>query len=221
MPLNVPVAITVPPTNQTFTVHTDRQRWSVEQLAAAPDGRAAQVEAVREGVRRAASTCTYAQLTQADYETVTHPDGSVTVTGRVLCDEADCYAAAQRHHFDDAEKIEAKAATDWLAGKKLSLPRPEEIRVKQVHVLSEDQMHQHRSALRFLIAGLLCTAISGALSLVDYTKPEGTSPGNHITVWVWTNVDSLADFLTPFVLLGGIVLIGIGAVRLATLRSVK
>lgn len=121
MPLNVPVTITLPPLDRSYTVHTDRQRWSADQLATVPDGRDFMERAVRRGVREAALSCAYAQFTPAVIVTDPHPDGSVTMTGRVLCDNKDCHTAAQRHHLDAAEAIEAKAAAEWAFEKDLGL----------------------------------------------------------------------------------------------------
>ncbi|ORT54652.1 hypothetical protein [Streptomyces sp. CB03238] len=214
MPLNVPVTITVPPIDRSFTVHTDRQRWSAEQLAAEPDGRAALEAAVREGVRKAASTCAYAQLTEPDIAVAEHPDGSVTMTGRVLCDETDCHAAAQRHHFDAAESIEAKAAAEWAAQKELDFA-PGELGVVQERALSGHDRRQRRAAFGFLLVGVLCAAAGGAMSQYDYTKPEGTSPGTNINVWIWTNVDSLCNHLAFPAVIAGTLLVLYGFVRLA------
>ncbi|MFF4173685.1 hypothetical protein [Streptomyces sp. NPDC001744] len=216
MPLNVPVTITLPPIDRSYTVHTDRQRWSAEQLAAEPDGRAAQEAAVREGVRKAASTCAYAQLTEPDIDTAAHPDGSVTMTGRVLCDESDCHSAAQRHHFDAAESIEAKAAADWVAQKELDLA-PGELAVHQERVRTGyyDKRDQRRASLGFVLVGVLCVAAGGGMGQYDYTKPKGTSPGTNINVWIWTNVDSLCNHLAFPALVAGTLLIMFGVCRLA------
>ncbi|MBD0844240.1 hypothetical protein [Streptomyces sp. TRM68416] len=214
MPLNVPVTLTVPPTDRSFTVHTERQRWSAEQLAAEPDGRAALEAAVREGVRKAAATCAYAQLTEPDIDTAAHPDGSVTMTGRVLCDEADCHTAAQRHHFDAAESIEARAAADWVAQKELDLA-PGELTVVQERVATGHDRRQRRASFGFVLAGAVCAAAGGAMSQYDYTKPEGTSPGTSINVWIWTNVDSLCNHLAFPAVIAGTLLVLYGVARLA------
>lgn len=213
MPLNVPVTLTVPPIDRRFTVHTDRQRWSAEQLAAVPDGRAALEAAVREGVRKSAATCAYAQLTAPDIAVAAHPDGSVTMTGRVLCDEADCHAAAQRHHFDAAESIEAKAAADWVAQKELDLA-PGELAVVQERVTTGHDQRQRRAALSFMLVGVVCAAAGGAMSQYDYTKPKGTSPGTNISVWIWTNVDSLCNHLAFPAVIAGALLALYGVARL-------
>lgn len=131
MPLNVPVTLTVPPIDRRFTVHTDRQRWSAEQLASEPDGRAALEAAVREGV------------------------------------------------------------------------------------LSDDDRRQHRASFGFMLVGVLCAAAGGAMSQYDYTKPEGTSPGTNINVWIWTNVDSLCDHLAFPAVVAGTLLVLFGFGRLA------
>ncbi|MEW1926403.1 hypothetical protein [Streptomyces sp. NPDC088360] len=220
MPLNVPVTIHLPPIDRSFTVHTDRQRWSAEQLAAAPDGRAALEAAVREGVRKAASTCAYAQLTAPDIETAAHPDGSVTMTGRVLCDEAECHAAAQRHHFDAAESIEAKAAADWAAEKDLGIPAGK-LRVVQQRARTGHDRRQRRAALLSVLAGVLCAVAGGAMGQYDYTKPEGTSPGTNIDVWIWSNVDSLCTHLAFPAVLAGALLVLFGFGRLTLTRVTK
>ncbi|WP_331718750.1 hypothetical protein [Streptomyces sp. NBC_00212] len=214
MPLNVPVTITVPPIDRSFTVHTDRQRWSAEQLAAAPDGRGALEAAVREGVRKAASTCAYAQLTEPDIDTAAHPDGSVTLTGRVLCDESDCHAAAQRHHFDAAESIEAKAAADWVAQKELSLA-PGELKVVQEHLRTGRDQQQRRLSFLFVLAGVLCAAAGAAMGQYDYHRPESAS-GSSLTVWIGENVDALCNHLAfPAIVAGALlVLFGFGRAAL-------
>ncbi|QHC33871.1 hypothetical protein [Streptomyces sp. HF10] len=217
MPLNVPVTITLPPIDRSYTVHTDRQRWSAEQLAAEPDGRAAQETAVREGVRKAASTCAYAQLTEPDIDTAAHPDGSVTMTGRVLCDEDDCHAAAQRHHFDAAESIEAKAAADWAAEKDMGVPAGE-LRVVQERVRTAPRRQRRRASLAFMAVGLLCVAIGVVMSRYDYTKPAGTSPGIDIDVWIWTNVDSLCNHLASPLTIAGALIAFYGVVRDVTTK---
>ncbi|MFD0253649.1 hypothetical protein ACFVGX_22345 [Streptomyces sp. NPDC127113] len=220
MPLNVPVTITVPPIDRSFTVHTDRQRWSAEQLAAEGDGRAALEAAVREGVRKAASACAYAQLTEPDIAVATHPDGSVTMTGRVLCDEGDCHAAAQRHHFDAAESIEAKAAADWVAQKELDLA-PGELGVVQERVLSDEDRRQRRASFGFVLAGVLCTAAGAGMDQYDYTKPAGTSPGTDVNVWFWTNVDSLCNTLAFPAVVAGALLVLFGFGRLVVTNTAK
>lgn len=214
MPLNVPVTLTLPPVDRAFTVHTDRQRWTAEQLEAVPDGRAFMERAVRRGVREAALSCAYAQFTSADVVTVPHPDGSVTMTGRVLCDEKDCHIAAQRHHFDDADSIEAKAAADWVAQKELDLA-PGELDVVQKRVSTDFDRRQRRASLGFCLIGVLCAAAGGAMSQYDYTKPEGTSPGTHIQVWLWQNVDSVCNHLAFPAVIAGTLLFMFGVVRLA------
>ncbi|WP_433407067.1 hypothetical protein [Streptomyces sp. CA-146814] len=216
MPLNVPVTLTTPPIDRRYTVHTDRQRWSAEQLADQPDGRAALETAVREGVRKAASTCAYAQLTEPDIDLAEHPDGSVTMTGRVLCDEADCHAAAQRHHFDAAESIEAKAAAEWVAQKELDLA-PGELAVHQEHVRTGyyDQQEKRRASYGFMVVGVLCTAAGAGMGQYQYTKPEGSSPGTDIRVWFWQNIDSLCNFLAFPMVVAGALLVMFGVVRLA------
>ncbi|MBX7471228.1 hypothetical protein K1Y80_34790 [Streptomyces sp. MAG02] len=218
MPLNVPVTLTTPPIDRRYTVHTDRQRWSAEQLADQPDGRAALEAAVREGVRKAASTCAYAGLTEPDIDTTEHPDGSVTTTGRVLCDEDDCHSTAQRHHFDAAESIQAKAAADWVAQKELDLA-PGELAVVQKHFLSDHDRRQRRASLGFMLAGVLCTAAGAGLGQYDYTKPAGTSPGTNLIVWIWTNVDSLCNTLAYPAIVAGTLLILFGVVRLAVTNA--
>ncbi|NGO40649.1 hypothetical protein [Streptomyces ureilyticus] len=218
--LNVPVTLTVPPIDRSFTVHTDRQRWSAEQLAAEPDGRAALETAVREGVRKAASTCAYAQLTEPDIDTAAHPDGSVTMTGRVLCDEADCHTAAQRHHFDAAESIEAKAAADWVAQKELDLA-PGELAVVQERVLTGHDRRQHRASFGFVLIGVLCAAAGGAMGQYDYHKPKGASPGTNVSVWFWENVDSLCNHLAVPAVVAGTLLVLFGFGRLAVTNATK
>ncbi|KUF17357.1 hypothetical protein [Streptomyces silvensis] len=215
MPLNVPVTITLPPIDRQFTVHTDRQRWCAEQLAASPDGRAALEAAVREGVRKAAPACAYAQLTAPDIETAAHTDGSVTMTGRVLCDESDCHAAAQRHHVDAAESIEAKAAADWVAQRELG-PAPGELGVVRKRVLSSADRRQRRASFGFVLVGVLCVAAGGAMGQYDYTKPAGTSPGTSIGVWIGTNADSLCNTLALPAILAGALLVLFGPGRLVT-----
>ncbi|MFD8415486.1 hypothetical protein ACFV2Q_27615 [Streptomyces sp. NPDC059650] len=214
MPLNVPVILGLPPVDRAFTVHANRQRWSAEQLAAEPDGRAALETAVREGVRKAASTCAYAQLTEPDITVEEPPDGSVTITGRVLCDEKDCHASAQRHHFDATDAIEAKAAADWAAQKELDLA-PGEVEVVLRSVRTDFDRRQRRASLTFCLIGVLCMGAGGAMGQYDYTKPEGTSPGTHIDVWFWQNVDSLCNHLAFPAVLAGTLLFMFGVVRIA------
>lgn len=218
MPLNVPVTLTTPPTDRSFTVHTDRQRWSAEQLVAVPDGRAHMERAVRRGVRETALSCTYAQFTEADIDTAAHPDGSVTMTGRVLCDEDDCYSTAQRHHFDAAESIQAKAAADWVAQKELDLA-PGELAVVQERVLSGHDRRQFRASLGFMLAGVLCVAAGAGMGQYDYTKPASASPGTNPIVWIWTNVDSLCNHLAFPALVAGTLLILFGGARLAVTNA--
>ncbi|MFE4829816.1 hypothetical protein [Streptomyces sp. NPDC056672] len=214
MPLNVPVTLTTPPIDGRYTVHTDRQRWSAGQLADHLDGRAALEAAVRTGVRKAASTCAYAGLTEPDIDTAAHPDGSVTMTGRVLCDESACHTAAQHHYFDAAESIEAKTAADWVAQKKLDLA-PGELGVVQERVRTGHERRQRRGSLGFVLVGVLCAAAGGAMSQYDYTKPKGTSAGTNISVLIWTNVDSLCDQWAFPAVIAGTLLALYGAARLA------
>ncbi|MFE7658106.1 hypothetical protein ACFU6M_35415 [Streptomyces bottropensis] len=214
MPLNVPVTLTLPPVDRSFTVHTDRQRWSAEQLATVPDGRDFMERAVRRGVREAALSCAYAQFTPAEVVTDPHPDGSVTMTGRVLCDEKDCHTAAQRHHFDDAESIEAKAAADWVAQKELDLA-PGELDAVQKRLSTDFDRRQFRASLGFMVIGMVCVTAGGAMSQYDYTKPEDTSPGTHISVWFWQNVDSVCNHLAFPAVVAGTLLFLFGVVRLA------
>ncbi|WP_455355907.1 hypothetical protein [Streptomyces sp. SYSU K217416] len=217
MPLNVPVTITLPPLDRSFTVHTDRQRWSAEQLAVEPDGRAALEAAVREGVRKAASTCAYAQLTEPDIDTAAHPDGSVTMTGRVLCDEADCHAAAQRHHFDAAESIEAKAAADWAAEKDMGIPAGK-LRVVQQRVRSDHGRRQRRVSLLFVLVGVLCAAAGGAMGQYDYHRPEFAS-GSSFTVWIGEDFDAICNHLAFPAIVAGTLLVLFGFVRLAVTNA--
>ncbi|MEV6147055.1 hypothetical protein [Streptomyces sp. NPDC051992] len=216
MPLNVPVTLTTPPIDRRYTVHTERQRWSAEQLAAEPDARTALETAVREGVRKAASTCAYAQLTEPDIDVAEHPDGSVTMTSRVMCDEADCHAAAQRHHFDAAESIEAKAAAEWVAQRELDFA-PGELAVYQERVRTGyyDKRQQRRASIGFVLVGVLCAAAGGAMGQYDYTKPKGASPGTDFTVWIAQNVDSLCNHLAFPAVVAGTLLVLFGFVRLA------
>ncbi|PKV82723.1 hypothetical protein [Streptomyces sp. TLI_146] len=65
-----------------------------------------------------------------------------------LCDECDCHIAAQRHHFDAAESIEAKAAA-WAAQKELDLV-PGELGVVQERVLSGHDWRRRRASLGFV-----------------------------------------------------------------------
>ncbi|MEW1632238.1 hypothetical protein AB0387_33565 [Streptomyces sp. NPDC089173] len=218
MPLNVPVTLTTPPIDRWYTVHTDRQRWSAEQLADQPDGRAALETAVREGVRKATSTCAYAGRTEPDIDTTEHPDGSVTTTGRLLCDEADCYSSAQRHHFDAAESIQAKAAADWVAQKELDLA-PGGPAVVQKRFLSDHERHQRRASFGFVLAGVLCTTAGAGMDPCHYTKPAGTSPGTNSIVWFWTNVDSLCNTLAFPAVFAGTLLIMFGVGRLAVTNA--
>lgn len=216
MPLNVPVTLHLPPIDRSYTVHTDRQRWSAEQLAAEADGRAALEAAVREGVRKAAP-CAYAQLTEADVTVTENPDGSVTMVGRVLCDEAECHTAAQRHHFDAADSIEARAAADWAAEKDMGLA-PGELRVVEERVRTGHDRQQRRASYSFVLVGVLCAAAGGAMSQYDYHKPKGTSPGTNINVWIWTNVDSLCNHLAFPAVIAGTLFVLFGFGRLAVTK---
>ncbi|MGW4951555.1 hypothetical protein [Streptomyces parvulus] len=197
MPLNVPVTLTVSPVDRQLTVHTDRQRWSTEQLAAVPDGRAALETAVREGVRKAASACAYAQLTAPDIAAALHPDGSLTMTGRVLCDEPDCHTAAQSHHFDAAEAIEARAAAEWVAQKELDFA-PGELEVVREHVRAGRRREPRRASLGLMLTGLLCVAGGVSMSRYDYHRPESASTTS-LMVWLGENFDAICShFASPW-----------------------
>ncbi|WP_327332961.1 hypothetical protein [Streptomyces anulatus] len=218
MPLNVPVTLTTPPVDRRYTVHTERQRWSAGQLAAEPDGRAALESAVRAGVRKAASTCAYAELTGADIAVAEHPDGSVTMTGRVMCDEADCHAAAQRHHFDAAEAIEAKAAADWAAQKQLDLA-PGELRVVQERVLTDHDRRQRRASLGFVLVGVLCAAAGGTMGQYDYHRPEFGSAS--FTAWIGESFDAVCNTLAFPAVVAGTLLVLFGFGRLAITNRLR
>ncbi|MFE9679757.1 hypothetical protein ACFYO5_37615 [Streptomyces sp. NPDC006259] len=109
---------------------------------------------MREGVRAAAPACPYAALTEADIATTEHTDGAVTMTGRVLCDEAECYAAAKQHPFDAAESAEARAAADWAGEKDMDLA-PGGLRDLEQHLQTDERKRVLRA--RVLI-GVLCAA---------------------------------------------------------------
>jgi hypothetical protein len=207
MPLNVPVTLTVAPIDRSFTVHTDRQRWSADQLAAEPDGRAALEAAVREGLSKAASTCAYAGLAEADIDTAEYPDGSVAMTGRVLCDEAECHAAARRHHFDAAESIEAKAAADWATHRELDVA-PGQSTVEQERHLSSlrDRERQERRLATRLVIGILLGGAGAAMSLYDYHRPNFASSPN-FSVWMGENFDAICNHLAQPVLVLGVVVV--------------
>lgn len=57
----------------------------------------------------------------------------MSMVGRVMCDAAECYASAQRHHFDTAEAIEARAAAVWAWEKTMSTAPGE---LKAVHKMT-------------------------------------------------------------------------------------
>ncbi|MFF8387774.1 hypothetical protein ACF053_29610 [Streptomyces kanasensis] len=214
MPLNVPVIIHRSPRDRAFTVHTDRQRWSAGQLAARPDGRAALEAAVREGVREAAPTCAYTQLTEPDIGVTAHADGSVTMTGRVLCDATDCHAAARRHHFQAAESMEAKAATEWAAQKELP-PGPGEHVVVQKRVLTDHDRRQRRASLGYVLVGLLCSAAGAGMSQYDYHRRPDIAPGDSFLSLSGENFDAICNFLTLPALLAGLLFLLFGFTRLA------
>ncbi|MEU4266083.1 hypothetical protein [Streptomyces sp. NPDC025273] len=215
MPLNVPVTLTTAPIDRRYTVHTNRLRWSAEQLATEPDGRTALETAVREGVREAASTCAYAQLTDPDIDTAEHPDGSVTMTARVMCDEADCHAAAQRHFFDAAESIEAQAAAEWLAQKELD-SAPGELAVYQEHTRTGyyDKRQQRRAPIGFMLGGVVCVGAGAAMGQYDYHRPEFAS-STSFTAWVGENAEALCNHLAFPAIVAGILLYIYGFARLA------
>ncbi|MFD9453475.1 hypothetical protein ACFWBC_10340 [Streptomyces sp. NPDC059985] len=173
MPLSVPVTITLPPIDHSYTVHTDRQRWSADQLIVETDGRAALENAVRENVRKS-STCVFAGLTEADISVTEHPDGSIAMVGRVLCDEADCHTAARRHHLDAAEAIEAKAAADWAAEKHLGLA-PGGLRAEKRR---SGWTFQERTLFARMSIGIILTAVGAAMSTYDYQRPDNLSGGS-------------------------------------------
>ncbi|MGA5578362.1 hypothetical protein ACPCK9_26505 [Streptomyces koyangensis] len=218
MPLNIPV-ITRSPTSRRYTVHTDRQRWSAEQLAAVGHGRTVMEWAVRRGVREAALSCLNANFTPADIIVDEHPDGSVAMTGRVLCDGSDCHTAAQRRHYDAVEAFEAKTATEWAA-KELNLA-PGKVRVVQERVLPGRDRHRLRVPLGFVLAGAFCATAGGLMGRYDYAKPEGTSPGSDIEVWVGQNANSLFTQLANPSIVAGLLLVLYGIVRLLITKTTK
>ncbi|MEV7297133.1 hypothetical protein AB0N79_36780 [Streptomyces microflavus] len=209
MPLNVPVLLTLTPLDRSYTVHTDRQRWSPGQLASAQDGRAELEAAVREGVRQAAPACAVAGLTEAEMTVSDYPDGSVAMVGRVMCDAAECYASAQRHHFDTAESIEARAAAIW-AGEKTMSAAPGELKA----VLKDDQSG-HRNRARWaleLIGGSLLAGVGILLGRWHYERPALAS-GGELTVWVGEKFAQIANAAAYPLVSVGVVLVVLGIVR--------
>ncbi|MEU9535853.1 hypothetical protein AB0D00_26540 [Streptomyces sp. NPDC048213] len=216
MPLNVPVTLTTPPIDRRYTVHTDRQCWSAEQLAAGPDGRAVQEAAVREGVRKAAPACAYAQLTEPDIAVAETPDGSVTMTGRVLCDEGDCYTAAQRHRFDAVESAEAAAAADWVAQKEFGRA-PGELVVIQERGLKDEDRRQRRATRGFMLAGLYCVAVGVGMARYDYHRPKVVS-GDSFTVLLGESLEAVFTHLASPLVVAGALIALYGIVRNVTTK---
>ncbi|MFZ3476031.1 hypothetical protein ACODT4_44375 [Streptomyces sp. 2.9] len=204
MLLNVPVTITLPPLDRSYTVHTERLRWSTEQLAAVPDGRAHMERAVRRGVREAALSCAYAQFTEADITVTDYPDGSIAMLGRVLCDEAKCYTAARQHHHDAAESIEAQAAAEWAAEKDLGLA-PGSLRAEKQRRTGWT-FEQRRFLARTLFA-LIVTAAGVAMSTYDYQRPDGLSGGS-MSASIGRQADEMCNFLAfPTITAGALLLL--------------
>ncbi|MFF3958775.1 hypothetical protein ACFYY1_37065 [Streptomyces sp. NPDC001890] len=204
MPLNVPVTITLPPIDCSYTVHTDRQRWSADQLAAEPDGRGALEAAVREGVRKAAPACAYAGLTEADVTVTEHPDDSVAMVGRVLCSEAECHVAARRRHLDAAEAIEAKTAADWAAEKHLGLA-PGDIQAGKPR--SRGMSFRERALLARMLMGVVLGVVGGLMGQFDYERPASASSAS-LTVLMGEKADKFCDVMAfPTVVAGVIVFV--------------
>jgi hypothetical protein len=215
MPLNVPVSLIGFPRATRYTVHTDRQRWSAERLAAEPEGCAALEEAVRAGVRTAAPACAYAALTEADVVLAEHPDGSVGIVGRVLCDEAQCYDAAQRHRFDVAEDVEAKTAARWATQKDAGLT-PGQLQVTQ-HVWAERHVRHMRVLFRQGLVGVLLATVGGVMGQYDYRRPV-LAPVSSVTVWLGENADALCNHLAFPLIVAGALVVLYASLRAATFK---
>ncbi|MBK3583206.1 hypothetical protein JHN49_05550 [Streptomyces sp. MBT57] len=209
MPLNVPVLLPLTPLDRSYTIHTDRQRRSPGQLASAQDGRAELEAAVREGVRQAAPTCAVAGLIEAEMTVSDYPDGSVAMVGRVMCDAAECYASAQRHHFDTAESIEARAAAVW-AGEKTMSAAPGELKA-----VLEDEHSGRRNRARWaleLIGGSLLAGVGMLLGRWHYERPALAS-GGELTVWVGEKATVFANAAAYPLVSVGVVFVLLGIVR--------
>ncbi|WP_331726088.1 hypothetical protein [Streptomyces sp. NBC_00470] len=203
MPLNVPIAMA--PSDTTYTVHSERQRWSVDQLAATPNGMAALETSVREGVRAAASACVFAGLTEAHITVTEYPDGSVALVGRVLCDETACHTAALRHYLDAADEIEALAAACWAEGQGLAdtAATGPSAESKQGGGWS----HQEVLQLGRTLLGVLLGASGWAMSQYDYHRPHGPAVGD-LTVAIGQVVDEVCSLLAmPLMVCGALILI--------------
>ncbi|MFF6903331.1 hypothetical protein [Streptomyces hydrogenans] len=216
MPLNVPVTLTLPPLDQPFTVHADRQRWSPERLAAEPDGRAALEAAVRAGVRSAAAACAYAGLTEPEITVTEHPDGSVAMTARVLCDEPECHAAAGGRAFDTTESAEARACADWAAEKQLGLAAGGAARHRD-HTLARtlERARRRRAGRGLMLVGGVMAAAGWPMSEYDYQRPADL-PGNGLSAYLGENLGQFCDTLGNPLLYAGIAVFFYGFVRAVT-----